>query len=168
VCLLACFLFSVFSKVSFVDSCGMQMTDQLNCLWQLVVLMVTTNNIQGYSKRSIHFQKFILQKLLMLNPCPVHGWKGNLSNFWSESPARCQVRTQFCPPRRVMWSVGRAGLLIWHLPRHTWGSHRVLVRCENNFESSPFILYIARRHMFNSTCKIDLWKCILFLITLYY
>jgi hypothetical protein len=33
--------------------------------------------IQGYSKRSIHFQKCILQKLLMLNPCPVYGWKGN-------------------------------------------------------------------------------------------
>jgi hypothetical protein len=41
------------------------------------------------------------------------------------------------------------------LPRRTWGSHRVLVRCENNFESSPFSIYIARRHMFNSTCKIN-------------
>jgi hypothetical protein len=30
-------------------------------------------------------------------------------------------------------SVGRAGLSIWHLPRHTWGSHQVLVRFENNF-----------------------------------
>jgi hypothetical protein len=67
---------------------------------------------------------------------------------------RCQVRTQlFCLPRGVMCSVGRAGLSIWHLPRHTWGSHRVLVRCEHNFESSSFSLYIARRHMFNSTCK---------------
>jgi hypothetical protein len=37
--------------------------------------------IQGYSKRSIHFQKFILQKLLTLNPYPVYGWKGNLSKF---------------------------------------------------------------------------------------
>jgi hypothetical protein len=58
-------------------------------------------------------------------------------------------------------SVGRGGLSILHLPRHTWGSHRVLVRCENNFESSPFSLYIARRHTFNSTCKINFWKCIL-------
>jgi hypothetical protein len=48
-------------------------------------------------------------------------------------------------------SVGRAGLSIWHLPRHTWGLHRVLLRCENNFESSPFSLYIARR---SSTFKI--------------
>jgi hypothetical protein len=44
--------------------------------------------VQGYSKRSTHFQKFILQKLLTLNPCPVYGWKGNLSKFWTESPAR--------------------------------------------------------------------------------
>jgi hypothetical protein len=29
--------------------------------------------IQAYSKRSIHFQEFILQKLLTLNPCPVDG-----------------------------------------------------------------------------------------------
>jgi hypothetical protein len=26
-------------------------------------------------------KKFILQKLLILNPCPVYGWKGNLSKF---------------------------------------------------------------------------------------
>jgi hypothetical protein len=57
--------------------------------------------------------------------------------------------------------VGRAGLSIWHLPCHTWGSHRVLVRCENILESSPFSLYIARRRMFDSTCKINFWKCIL-------
>jgi hypothetical protein len=37
--------------------------------------------IQNYSKRSIHFQKIILRKLLLLNQCPVYGWKGNLSKF---------------------------------------------------------------------------------------
>jgi hypothetical protein len=37
--------------------------------------------IQGYSEKSVNFQKFILQKLLTLNPCPVYGWKGNLSKF---------------------------------------------------------------------------------------
>jgi hypothetical protein len=37
--------------------------------------------IQGYSKRSIHFQKFILQTLQMLSSNPVYGWKGNLSKF---------------------------------------------------------------------------------------
>jgi hypothetical protein len=43
-----------------------------------------------------------------------------------------------------------------------------VVRCENNFESSPFSLYIARHHMFNSTCKINFRKFILlFWITLY-
>jgi hypothetical protein len=36
-----------------------------------------TEPVQGYSKRSIHFQKFILQKLQTLNPCLVYGWKGN-------------------------------------------------------------------------------------------
>jgi hypothetical protein len=57
--------------------------------------------------------------------------------------------------------VGRAGLSTWHLPRQTWDSHRVLVRCTNNFESFPFSLYIACRHMFNSTCKIIFWKYVL-------
>jgi hypothetical protein len=144
----------------------------------------------------------------MLNPCSVYGWKGNLSKFWSESPARCQVRInnsvcqgvlcskwrqahrrklsacwnsprrqcqvyndifghvmeRICQPESLSTtgkSMGRVGLSIWHLPRHTWGSHRVLVRCENNFESSPFSLYIERHHMFNSACKINSWRCIL-------
>jgi hypothetical protein len=39
------------------------------------------HNIQGYSKRNIYFQKFILQKLLSLNLCPVYRWKGNLSEI---------------------------------------------------------------------------------------
>jgi hypothetical protein len=38
-------------------------------------------DVQGNSKRSIHFQKFILQKLLTLYPCPAYGWKGYLSKF---------------------------------------------------------------------------------------
>jgi hypothetical protein len=125
--------------------------------------------IQGYSKRSTHFQTFILQKLLTLNPCTVYGWKGNLSEFWYRwSEAAHHWGCGYCYLWHAATSVGRAGLSIWHLPRHKWDSHEVLVRCENNFESSPFSLYIARRHMFNSTCKINLWKCILlFWITLY-
>jgi hypothetical protein len=96
--------------------------------------------IQGYSKSSIHFQKFILQKLLMLNPCPVYGWKGNLSKFWYRwSEAEHHWGCGCCYLWHAVTSVGRAGLLIWHLPRHTWGSHRVLVRCENNFDSYPSV-----------------------------
>jgi hypothetical protein len=46
--------------------------------------------------------------------------------------------------------------------RVTRGAHiECFLRCENNFESSPFSLYIARRHMFNITYKINFWKCIL-------
>jgi hypothetical protein len=117
--------------------------------------------IQGYSKRSIQFQKFILQKLLKLNPCHVYGWKGNLSKFWYRwSEAAHHWGCGSCYLWRAATSVGRAGLSIWHLPHHTWGSHQVLVRCENIFESSPFSLYIARRHMFDSTCKINFWKCV--------
>jgi hypothetical protein len=54
--------------------------------------------LQGYSKRSIHFQKFILQKLMTLNPWPVYEWKENLSKFWSESPpgARCARNNPVC------------------------------------------------------------------------
>jgi hypothetical protein len=45
------------------------------------IIASAAETIQGYSKRSIHFQKFILQKPLTLNPCPVYRWKGNLSKF---------------------------------------------------------------------------------------
>jgi hypothetical protein len=119
--------------------------------------------IQGYSKRSINFQKFILRKLLTLNPCPVYGWKGNLSKFWYRwSEAAHHWGYGCCYLCHAVTSVGRAGLSIWHLPRHKWGSCQVLVRCENNFDSSPFSLYIAHHHMFNSTCKINFWKRIFF------
>jgi hypothetical protein len=101
-------------------------------------------------------------------------WQGlrrKLSACWN-SPRQCQVcndifghvMERIRQPGGLSTtgtSVGRAGLSIWYLPRHTWGSHRVLVRCENNFESSPFSPYIARRHMFNITCKINSWKCTL-------
>jgi hypothetical protein len=133
-----------------------------------VFLLSSRWHIQGYSKRSIHFQKFILQKILTLNPCPVYGWKGNLSKFWYRwsEPAH-HWGCGCCYLWHAATSVGRAGLTILHLPRHTWDSHRVLVRCENNFESSPFSLYIARRHMFSSTCKIIFWVYTSFWITLY-
>jgi hypothetical protein len=52
--------------------------------------------IQGYFKRSTHFQIFILQKLLTLNTCPVSGWKGNLSKLWFESRARCARNNSVC------------------------------------------------------------------------
>jgi hypothetical protein len=69
--------------------------------------------IQGYSKRSIHFQKFILQKLLMLNPCPVYGWKGNLSKFWYWWSEVVHHRgCGCCYLWNAMTSVGRAGLSI--------------------------------------------------------
>jgi hypothetical protein len=127
-------------------------------------------NIQGYSKRSILFQKFIIQKLLTLNPCPVYGWKRNPLKFWYRwSEAAHHWGCGCCYLWHAATSVGRAGLLIWHLPHCTWVSHWVLVRCENNFQSSPFSLYIARHHMFSSFCKINFWNCVLlFLITLYF
>jgi hypothetical protein len=92
----------------------------------------------------------------------VYGWKGNLSKFWCRwSEAAHHWGCGCCYLWYAATNVGRAGLSIWHLPRHTWGSHRVLVKCESNFQSSPFSLYIARHHMLNSTCKINFWKFIL-------
>jgi hypothetical protein len=121
------------------------------CPVHLILLDVIILIIQGYSKRSIQFQKFILQKLLTLNPCPVYGWKGNLSKFWYRwFEAAHHWGCGCCFLWHAVTSVGRAGLSIWNLPRHTWGWHRVIVRCENNVESYPFSQKIARRHMLNS------------------
>jgi hypothetical protein len=98
-------------------------------------------NIQGYWKRSIHFQKFILQKLRTLNPCLLCGWKGNLWEFWYWwSEAAHHWGCGFCYLWHAAMSVGRAILLIWHLPCHMWGSW-VLVRCENNWEFSLQSIY---------------------------
>jgi hypothetical protein len=122
----------------------------------------------GLFKKKYKLSKIYFTKLLKLNSCPVYGWKGNLSNlwyWWSEEAHHWGCGC--CYLWHAVTSLGRAGLSIWHLLRHTWGSHRVLVRCENNFESSPFSLYIARRRMFNTICNINFWKCILFWITLY-
>jgi hypothetical protein len=116
---------------------------------------------QGYTglfKKKYTLQKFILQKLLTLNPCPMCGWKGNLSKFWNRwSEEAHHWGSGWCYLWHAATSVGRVGLSIWYLPRHTWGSHGVLVRCENNFESSPFSLFIEHHHMFNSTCKISIF-----------
>jgi hypothetical protein len=84
-----------------------------------------------------------------------------IANWYRLSEAAHHWSCDRCYLWHAATSVGRAGLSNWHLPRHTWGSHRVLVRCENNFENSPFGLYTARRHMFNCSCKINFWKCIL-------
>jgi hypothetical protein len=71
----------------------------------------------------------------------VYGWKGNLSEFWYRWSETAHYWGRGCC---YLWhaatSVRRAGLSIWYLPSYTWGPHRVLVRCENNFESSTFIL----------------------------
>jgi hypothetical protein len=37
--------------------------------------MWVNQDIYRVIKKSIHIQKFILQKLLTLNPCPVYKWK---------------------------------------------------------------------------------------------
>jgi hypothetical protein len=110
------------------------------CFTTKIIIQFLDPYVQGYSKRSIHFQKFILQKLLTLNPCPVYGWKGNLLKFlyqWSE--AAHHLGCGCCYLWHAVTSVGIAGLSIWHLPHHTWGSHRVLVRCENNFGVLPSV-----------------------------
>jgi hypothetical protein len=61
-----------------------------------------------------------------------------ISMIWSGASLR--LWRGCCYLWHAATSVGRAGLSIWHLPRHTWGSHRVLVRCENNFLRSLFSL----------------------------
>jgi hypothetical protein len=140
--------------------------------------------IQGYSIRSIHFQKCILQKLLRLNPCPVYGWKGNLSqssvlNLLSgartiilyakgcvknggkrtgesflrpgnrQDNVSVKCATTFSDTLRKE-SANQKFIYDWEkcanswiidlaLLRHTWDSHRVLVRCENTLRVLPSV-----------------------------
>jgi hypothetical protein len=56
-----------------------------------------------------------------------------------------------CDMLRRVWEELDYQFDICHVTR---GAH---IEClyVNNFESSPFSLYIAYRHMFNSTCKIN-------------
>jgi hypothetical protein len=129
--------------------------------WCAKTQVTFSMNVHGCLKRSLHFQK-LFYKNDWRYPCPVYGWKVNLSKFWYRwSEAAHHWGCGCCYVWHAATSVGRAGLLIWHLPLHTWGSHRELVSCENNFDSYPFSLYIAPRHMFSSTCKINVWKSIL-------
>jgi hypothetical protein len=154
-------IYSWYFSQSIINSTRRRWTGRLRA-WQPINMGTIAYTIQGDSKSSINFQKFVLQELLTLNPCHVYGLKINLSKFWYRlSEAAHHWGCGCCYLWHAATSVGRAVLSILHLPRHTWGSHRVLVRCENNFESFPFSLYIARRHMFNSTCKINFWKYIL-------
>jgi hypothetical protein len=76
-------------------------------------------------------------------------WSGASLRLWLLLPVTC------CDECGKSWIIDLTSA-VSHV-----GLARVLVRCENNFENSPFSLYIALRHMFNSTCKINFWKCIL-------
>jgi hypothetical protein len=75
-------------------------------------------------------------------------WSSTSLRLWLLLPVTC------CNECRKSWIIN----LTYRVTR---GAHRGLVRYENNFESFPFSLYIARCHMFNSTCKTNFWKCIL-------
>jgi hypothetical protein len=89
----------------------------------------------GLLKKEVYtFKNWFHKKILMQNPCPVYRWKGNLSKFWYLwSEAEHHWGCGCCYLWHAVTSVGRVALSILHLPRHTWGSHWVLVRCENNF-----------------------------------
>jgi hypothetical protein len=124
-------------------SCGMKQT--LGVVGNMVLLYRHKHKYDntGLFKKKYTLSKFFSQKLLKLNSCPVCGWKGNLSKFWYRLyEAAHHWGCGCCYLWHAATSVGRARLSISHLPRYTWGSHRVLVRCENNFDSSPFSLYI--------------------------
>jgi hypothetical protein len=127
-----------------------------NFLYDTVTyILQSTKGFKSKQKRKHKYMQEEHKYRVIQNPCPVYRWKGNLSKFWYRwSEVVHHWGCGCCYLWHAATSVGRAGLSIWHLPHHTWGSHRVFVRCENNFESSPFSLYIAHHHIFNSTCKI--------------
>jgi hypothetical protein len=118
--------------------------------------------IQGYSKRSIHFQKIILQVQLDIWWHATHRLKGENSKLFSH------LTSTLCEPH--MWR-GRCKIDNLALPTlvaacHRWqqpqpqryaaSDHRY-----QNFERFPFHLYTG--HGFNviSFCKINFWKWIL-------
>jgi hypothetical protein len=68
----------------------------INIIVRIKLFSLCRFQIQGYSKRSIHFQKFILQKTTDAKSMPYVRMKENLSKFWFESPARCARNNSVC------------------------------------------------------------------------
>jgi hypothetical protein len=63
----------------------------------------------GLFKKKYTLSKFYFTNLLMLNPCPVYGWKGNLSKFWYRlSEAAHHWGCGCCYLWHAATSVGRA------------------------------------------------------------
>jgi hypothetical protein len=119
--------------------------------------------IQGYSKRNIHFQKFILQVLLSI-------WR---SAFFFLDEGRT-LKDIFTPYKHSMWAprVTRqcqiddpalptlvAECHRQKQPQPQWcaaSDHRY-----QDFERFPFHLYTGHGFRISSFCKINFWKCIL-------
>jgi hypothetical protein len=98
--------------------------------------------IQGYSKRSIHFQKFILQKTTeaKTHVLCTDGKEISQSSDIDDLKRRITeaVAAVICDMLRRVWEELDYR---FDIRRVTRGA-RVLVRCENNFESSPCSLYL--------------------------
>jgi hypothetical protein len=142
-------------ELRYIDTCS--------CKLIFTACRVATIKVYRVIKKEIYTFKILFYKNTDAKSIScAYGWKGNLTKFWYRwSEAGHHWGCGCCCPWHAATSIGNAGISICHPPRHTWDSHRVLVRCENNFGSSLFSLYIEHRHMFNSTCKINFWKFIL-------
>jgi hypothetical protein len=120
-----------------------------------------TQQIQGYSKRSIHFQKFILQVLLNIWWHAVYWLKGELSKLFSHFTStrcelhvwrsRCQIDNQALPTLHIT-PFGKHNYCV-----HTW---HLVGDSNQNSERFPFHLYTGHGFSISSFCKINFWKCI--------
>jgi hypothetical protein len=120
-------------------------------------------NIQGYSKRSIHFQKFILQVLLNIWRRAIYKLKGEFSKLCSHLTST-RYEPHVWRGRCKIDNIALSALHITPLGRQnycvcTWHLAEIQTR---TFERFPFHLHIGHGFSVSSFCKINFWKCILF------
>jgi hypothetical protein len=116
--------------------------------------------IQGYSERSIHFQKCIFQVPLHIWRCAIYRLKGELSKLFSNLTntgcephvwrGRCQVDNPALPTlasvadRLPGWRI--VSITCPKMSLHTWNW-----RCLGEFQHAESVLLCACRHFENNT-----------------
>jgi hypothetical protein len=152
-------------SVAATTQCTLQLCNGIQILCPKVGYTETKIDIiQGYSKRNIHFQKFILQVLLTIFWCAIYRLKVELSKLFSH------LTSTQCEPHVWRGNVRSIIHLFPHSSQHVTGNNNHSlsdVPLQNhryqNFEIFPFHPYTGHGLNVSTFCKINFWKWILLL-----